>query len=182
MRRLYDIAEDFAALEAMLLETGGEWTPEVEQAFAALGGELATRVDGYAALIREWELDAEKWKAEEERVAAHRKARENAARRLKTRLCEHLVAMGQEKVAGVRFSVAVQRAAPSVEVLVAPEELPVEFQRTIPAKVEADKKALLDAAKAAGGELVRQDGEEGDFVIVTPLARLVPGTPFVRIR
>lgn len=167
-RRLHEITADFLALEDLLLESGGEWTPEVEALVAEMEGNLEAKVDGYAALIREWEADAEKWKAEEQRVAAHRKARENAAAALKARLCDAMVTLGREKVETDRFKVAVQRAAPSVVVLVEPEALPEPFRRVIPATVSADKKALADALKA---------GED-----LAGVAELAPGTAYVRIR
>lgn len=168
MRRLHDIAGDVLALEDLLLEGGGEWTPEVEALFNEVHGSLESKVDGYAALIQEWTLDAEKWKAEEARVAGHRKARENAAKRLKDRLCQELLFMGVPKVETGRFKVAVQRAAPSVAVLVPASELPAEYRREIPATCEADKKALADALKAG--------------VDLAGIAQLNEGTPFVRVR
>jgi len=176
-RRLYEIAGDVLAMEDLLLETGGEWTPEVEALFAEVEGSLESKVDSYAALIREFELDAEKWKAEEERVAAHRKARDNAAKRLKARLVEELVRIGREKVETDRFKVAVQRGPSSVEVLVDPALLPSQYRREIPATIEADKTALRAALKMADDPnttALLVDGLE--------LARLIPGSPFLRVR
>jgi hypothetical protein len=167
-RRLHDIAGDVLALEDLLLETGGEWTPEVEALFAEVEGSLESKVDGYAALIAEWTLDAEKWKAEEARVAGHRKARENAARRLKDRLCQEMLFMGRPKVETERFKVAVQYGPATVAVLVPATELPEEYRREIPASVEPDKKALADALKG-GKEL-------------PGVAELIPGSPHVRVR
>lgn len=167
-RRLHEIGADFLALEDLLLESGGEWTPEVEELIAELQGDLASKVDGYAALIREWEADAEKWKAEESRVASHRKARENAARRLKVRLTEQMVAIDQLKVETPRFKVAVQRSAAGVEVTCSTDKLPERFRRVIPESVQPDKKAIAAALKA---------GEDlGD------VAHATEGTPYVRIR
>lgn len=174
-RRLYEITGDVLALESLLLESGGEWTPEAEALFAEVEGSLETKVDGYASLIREWELDAEKWKAEEERVALHRKARENAAKRLKARLVEQLVAMGREKVETERFKVAVQRAPSSVEVLVDAAILPPQFRREIPATIEADKTALRAALKLA-------DDPTDLTVDGLAIARLNPGSPYLRVR
>lgn len=167
-RRLHEITADFLALEDLLLESGGEWTPEVEALVAELDANLEGKVDGYAALIREWDADAEKWKAEEQRCAAHRKARENAAARLKDRLCQELVTMGREKVETPRFKVAVQRAAPSVTLLVEADQLPALYQRVIPQTVSADKKAIADALKA---------GED-----LAGIAEFTEGTAYVRIR
>lgn len=167
-RRLHEIGNDFLALEDLLLESGGEWTPEVEDLVAEMDQNLEAKVDGYAALIAEWDADAEKWKAEEQRVAAHRKARENAAARLKARLCEELVRIDRLKVDTPRFKVAVQHAAPSVEVLVAPDALPAQYQRVVPATINADKKALGDALKAG--------------IDLAGIAELRPGPSYVRIR
>lgn len=167
-RRLHEITADFLALEDLLLESGGEVTPEVEALIAEMEGNLEAKADGYAALIQEWQADAEKWKAEEQRCAGHRKARENAAAALKARLCEAMVTLGREKVETERFKVAVQRAAPSVELLVEPDVLPEAYQRVIPATVSADKKAIADALKS---------GED-----LSGYAEFRPGTPYVRIR
>lgn len=175
-RRLHEIAGDVQAMEELLLEMGGEWTEEVEALFAEVEGSLEQKVDSYSALIREWELDAEKWKAEEQRVAAHRKAREKAAERLKTRLCEYLVQMKRDKVEGARFKVGVQRAASVVEVLCPADKLPDGFKRVVPATVEPDKRAIA-AALQHGGELVIGDGKAREV-----LARMVPGSLYVRIR
>jgi len=170
-RRLHEITADFVALEELLLEAGGELTPEIEAWMAENAWNLDTKVDGYAALIHEWTADAEKWKAEEERCAGHRKARTNAAQRLKDRLCEELVRMDRLKVETPRFKVAVQRSAPSVEVCAAVELLPEAFRRSV-TTVTADKTALKDALTAGGPITV-------DGVVV---ARLTAGTAFLRIR
>ena len=173
-RRLYDIAGDVLALEELLLESGGEWTPEVEELFAEVEGSLESKCDAYAALIREWELDAEKWKAEEARCAAHRRARENAAARLKARLVGVLIAIGRDKVEGERFKVAVQRSAPTAEVVADVSALPDTMVRVIPESRVADKGAILAALKAGNGDLLDDSG--------TVLATLRPGTPYLRIR
>lgn len=173
-RRLYDIAGAVLALEDLLLETGGEWTPEVEELFAEVEGSLESKVDSYAALIREWELDAEKWKAEEARISGHRRARENAAKRLKERLLEALTIAGRDKLETPRFKVAIQRTAPGAEILVDAAAIPDELVRVIPETREANKVAILAALKGSDGELKNESGEV--------IARLLPGNPYVRIR
>lgn len=167
-RRLFEITADFEAMEELLLEAGGEVTPEVEALLAEMEANLEGKADGYAALIREWEADAAKWKEEEQRCAGHRKARENAAANLKVRLCEAMVRLGRDKLFTDRFKIGVQRSAGSVEVLVDPALLPEPYRRVIPETVTADKKALADALRA---------GED-----LGGLAELRPGTPYLRIR
>lgn len=151
-RRLHEVTADCLALEALLLENGGEWSPEVEELIQEMQGNKETKVDGYAALIRDWESDADRWGEEEKRVAARRKALENAAARLKARLAEQLTAMGDTEVITPRFKVALQANAPNVEVLVGVDRLPKEFVREIPpvpAKMEVDRAAILEALKSA---------------------------------
>lgn len=176
-RRLHEVAADFLALESLMIEAGGEVTPEVEAWMAENSANLETKVDGYAALIAEWEADVAKWKAEEARVAAHRKAMENAAARLKARLVGELVAMDQLKVETPRFKVAVQRAASTVEVLVDASVLPPQFRREIPATIEADKVALRQALKLADNPSAGELTVDG-----LTLARLNPGTPYLVVR
>lgn len=175
LRRLHEIRADFLALEELLLEAGGEITPEAEELMGEMASNLEAKVDGYAALIAEWEAEAEKWAAEEARVAGHRKALGNAAKRLKGRLVGELVAMDRLAVDTDRFRVRVQYAAPTVLVSVTPEELPPAYRREIPATVAAEKADLLRAAKACPDGILRDEsGRE--------IASLVAGTPFLRIR
>ena len=61
-RRLFQIGQDYLALEELLLESGGEVTPEVEELMAEVQGSLEQKVEGYCSLIKEWEGDAAKWK------------------------------------------------------------------------------------------------------------------------
>lgn len=174
-RRLHEVGADFLALEALLLEAGGEVTPEIEAWMAENDTNLEAKVDGYASLIEEWSADAAKWKAEEVRVATHRKTLENAAARLKARLVGELVAMDRLKVETPRFKVAVQRAASTVEVLVDASVLPPQFRREIPATIEADKTALRAALKLA-------DDQSELTVDGLTLARLNPGSPYLMVR
>ena len=104
-----------------------------------------------------WDADAEKWKAESARCAGHAKARANAAATLKARLMDQLIAVDQLKVEGPRFKVAVQRSAASLELLVPVDQLPKQFQQTIPAQVVADKEAIRIHLKE-GGTISAPDG------------------------
>jgi outer membrane murein-binding lipoprotein Lpp len=142
---LYDLGAEWVALEAALLEAGGEVTPEVEQALAALGELEASKVDAYAFLVRNLEGYADRVRAEEQALAAKRKAAENSARRLKERLLGHLELRGLDKLAGSIWTAARQANPASVEVLVPPEELP-EAYRVV--TVEANKRQLLADLKA----------------------------------
>jgi hypothetical protein len=90
MPTIYQIADDMAALDALLAETGGEITPEAEAAFDAFEAELATnlngKVDAYCALIAEIDARAAVRKAEAKRLADRAKTDERTADALRERL------------------------------------------------------------------------------------------------
>ena len=52
--RLHTIADDCLALEEMLLEGGGEVTPELEAWMAENAEHLTEKIDGYGTLLKEW--------------------------------------------------------------------------------------------------------------------------------
>jgi hypothetical protein len=90
MPTIYQIADDMAALDALLAETGGEITPEAEAAFNAFEAELTNnlngKVDAYCALIAEIDARAAARKAEAKRLADRAKADERTADALRERL------------------------------------------------------------------------------------------------
>lgn len=195
-RRLHEITADMLALEELLLESGGEFTPEVEALIAEMEGNLEAKATGYASLIREWEADAKKWKAEADRCAAHRKARENAAERLKERLRTELERMGRSEVEAGLFKIAVQGNPVQARVLVAPDALPGPMRRDIPeqvvaARCEANTDSILQALKAAMPEKPKKADDatlarlkelrdvvmvqRGDEVEVVPRVNLMAG-------
>ena len=181
-RRLYEIGQDFLAFEALLLETGGEFTPEVEALQAELEGNLEHKVESYCGLVREWELEAAKWKAEETRVGAHRRTLENAVAGLKRRLVGELVAMGREKIETPRFKVAVQRACETLALL-DPDRVPERFvvEETVRS---IDKKTLLETLVKIREGYELGDWIEGDGIgaDLAGVAEIAPGTPYLRIR
>ena len=75
MRRLFDIGDDLLALEELLSDAGGEIGDDeagqaLERWFDELGEERDAKIDGYCALIREFEARAEILENEAERMLA----------------------------------------------------------------------------------------------------------------
>ena len=168
---LYDLAADFAALEAALTESGGEWTPEVEAAFAAIGGLEAERLDAYRAVVAQLEAHATACRGEAEAFQTKANVASNAVKRLKARLQDYLVATGRTEVKGNiwRAVLTANGGKPPLTVLVSPEALPELYQRP---RIEADTEALRAAAGEDG--LVLADGRE--------IARIEPRGQHVRFR
>lgn len=147
--KLYEIPGAFRAIDALLDESGGELTVEVENALAAVEASLKDRVDAVCALIRESLLDADVVSVEVERLQARVRSSRRKAERLKDYLARVLAELGKDKVKGDRFSVSVcKNGAPSVR-WDSGDPIPTVFR-----KVEVS----LDSAKAhavlkAGGTL-----------------------------
>lgn len=170
---LYHLEAAFAALEAELLDSGGEWTPETEAAFAALGEMEADRMDAYACVIRNAEAEAEVFGRERDAFAEKASAAANRAKRLKARLLDYLQARDLKELRGHLWRAAVtpNGGKAPVEVLLPPEQLPPELARTV---VQPDLELIRTAADHAGGEVRLSDGRL--------VARLLPRGSHLRIR
>ena len=89
-RTIWDISADMAALESLLWESGGEITPQVDQAITAweaeIQGDLHGKLENYARLIHELEARSKARADEAKRIAALAKADATAAENLRERL------------------------------------------------------------------------------------------------
>lgn len=146
--KLYEIPEELARIEALLIETGGELTPDLEAALAYLQEAGAEKVEAAWAVVKNLQAFEEAAKAEAARLTERAKSAENAAARLKAALLPAVQALGN-RVKGARWTIYAQTREntifalkPGAEIF----ELPPEFVRTH--DPELNKTALKDAAKA----------------------------------
>lgn len=122
----------------------GEVDGDALAAYAEYNAAAAEKLEGTACYVRELKAEADAIKAEEERLAKHRKALENKSERLKNYMMPALEAMGG-KVKGVMASVRIGKSqAVTVFDL---DALPDAFKRVV-TKVDPDKVALKKALKA----------------------------------
>lgn len=108
MSRLYEIAEQYKALEVMLYD--GE--ADEQLIFDTLEGidmEFEEKADNYAKLIKNLNSDAEAIKKEEERLYSRRKALERKADWLKSQLEENMRFIGKTKFKTPLFSFNIQK-------------------------------------------------------------------------
>lgn len=153
---LYQIADDLRALEALLVEAGGDLSsPEalaaVEAWEAELEANLSGKVDNYCGLITEIEVRAAARQAESDRLRDLARVDENAAKSLRERLLFVLQTRNVPKVDTERFRVSISRnggKAP-LDVRIGPDELPAWAvkKRTV---VETDRDAIR--ARLEAGE------------------------------
>ena len=170
---LYDLGQDFLAIEAALLESEGELTPDVEARLEALGALEGEKVDAYRIVIRNFETKADVIATEIAALGAKKKAAEAAAQRLKDRLLGYLEARGVDKLAGSIWTACRQRnPSRPLTVHVAPEVLPEALRKTT-VTVTPDREALKALAEMETGHVV-VDGQH--------VATLEPAGSHIRFR
>ena len=156
MASIYELTGEFLTLYNLMEE--GEIPEDVlAGALETTREELAIKVEGYCKWLKNLEADAEGLKKEEDRLAARRKTIENTIMNAKKAMTDALsVALKDEKdkdkkMKAGTFTVALQKNPPRV-VLDDPyvENFPGQFIKV--KEPELDKKAILDALKAASKE------------------------------
>lgn len=99
-RSLFQLTADMAAIEDALYETGGELTPEIEEALQETAQSVAVKTDSYNALMRKFGAQADVIDAEIKRLTALKKTCQNAEKRLKEHVCDTMQMFGIEKLEG----------------------------------------------------------------------------------
>ena len=153
---LYNIADDLRALEAILVEAGGDVsTPEAEAALAEWEAELSTnlaeKVDRYCSLISEIEVRAAARTAEAERLRDLARTDDRAALALRERLRFVWQArnLGPLQTARFRVSLARNGGKAPVSITAEADELPAWAVKT-KTVVDVDKDAIR--ARLEAGE------------------------------
>lgn len=122
MPRLYEISDQFAQLfdsfdELMEAE---EDTEDIEQAWfdtlEGIEGEFECKAESVAQYIKELNAEAEAIKAEEKKLSARRKAKENAAIRMKEYLKNCMETMNLKKVETAKAKISIRNNAPSLKI------------------------------------------------------------------
>lgn len=144
---LYNITEDQRLINAMLEETGGELTPEIEEAMLITEENFISKAEAYGATISEYDAQAEACAQEIKRLQAFKKTCENVSKRMKERISDAMMTFDKDKVTAGTFRFSFRK---STAVVVENEELiPDEYFRT---ERTICRKELMDALKA--GEVI----------------------------
>ena len=168
-KTLLDITDDLHALWALIEEREGDITG-IEQAIdgwlAEIDGDLAGKLDNYAALITHMEHLSEGRKEQAQRLSKRAKTDENAAAYLRHRLKFALEARGKLKLDTPRFRLSIQRNGGAAPVIIPDlQALPPQFVKQeivyVPDR-EAIRKALESGQQVPGATL----GERGTRVSI----------------
>lgn len=155
---LFQLSEQAQAIEDLLYETGGELTPELEQAMTETRESMIAKVDSYNALIRKFCATSEACAAEIKRIQAIKKTADNSVERIKARILGIMELFGIERLEGETCKM-MPRASKKMEtedaVLLDPYEKNLKaFSASLPVwlKIEAkiDKPALKAIEKSGG--------------------------------
>lgn len=159
MANIYEITDKYKFIQ-QLIEDGAPEEAFIE-ALNAIDGELAEKLENYAAVIKNIESDVVGIKAEEKRLYHRRREMEDRIERMKANMQFAMVTAGQSKVKGEKFNFTVQKNPPSLKVLddavIPPQFISVEEVRNI------DKKAILAELKN-GAEIKGVEIQQGESI------------------
>lgn len=153
MASLYELSGEFVKWSEYMEQT--ELEPDMAEALKDalenMAADIDFKLENYAKIIKNFESDIEGLKAEEARLAAKRKAKENAIKTMKERMTIAMQQTGKLDIKTPLFSFKVQKNTPSVVMDVNYiEDVPEKY--LIPQDPKIDKK-LLKADIEAGEDL-----------------------------
>ena len=146
MASIYELKAEFDTLW-MILEDELADDETISGAWEVAQEDLADKLENCCKYIKNCETEIAGLKAEEERLNARRKAKENAVKRLKELMKMAMLAAGEKKIQCGTFTTSIQNNAPSVvvdEQYI--ENIPSEYLRV--KEPEIDKKKMLEDLKA----------------------------------
>lgn len=108
-KTLFQLSADMAAIEDALWESGGELTPELEEALQETEQGLVNKVDGYGAVVRSFASKEAILDAEIKRLTALKKTAENAQKRIKEHVLDTMGMFGIEKLEGAYCKISRRR-------------------------------------------------------------------------
>ena len=149
---LFELTAEQARIEALLEETGGEITPEIEESLTLTAEALPAKVDGYGSILRQFAATEAAADAEIKRLTAIKKVAQNAQRNLKERVLYAMQTFGFEKLAGslTKFSTRRSKAVELDEAVLLERyrEKVDAFAATLPAWLSLEMKVSKSAIKA----------------------------------
>jgi hypothetical protein len=148
---LFHINDEQRRLNAMLEETGGELTPEIEEALAVNETNFVQKAENYGYAILHYKAIVAAVKAEKDRLDGIKKTAENAIARMEERLVGAMQTFDKPKVETAMVKLSLRRS----------ERVIIDDENDIPAdcktiKVEINKtevKRHLKAGEAIGAHL-----------------------------
>lgn len=125
-KSLIELNADYARLMGLLMDAGGEITPELEAELAVNEQQLATKADKYDFIIQRLETEESHWKLQADRYAKVARSCSAARERLREAIKFTLKNTGKTEVVGENARFYLANSAPRL--IVAPvTQLPPEY-------------------------------------------------------
>ncbi len=141
---LWELTEDFLAVERVLEETGGELTPEIQTLLPLTREALMTKGDSFISYLRKLGSDLKILKEEKERIEGLRKTAENKEKNLKSYLKNLMEYHKLDSIDFVKSGARLQNNPKSVEI---EDEKLIPAKYMIPQPAEPNKEAIKEALK-----------------------------------
>ena len=148
---LYHIDEEQRRINAMLEETGGEITPEIEELMVVNEQNFVTKAENYGYAILHYKAIVAAVKAEKDRLDAIKKTAENAIARMEERLVGAMQTFDKPKVEAATLKLSLRR---SERVVVDDEaKVPADCIKVKTEISKTDLKAHIKAGEDCGAHL-----------------------------
>jgi len=115
-KSLIQIAQDSAALEELLQETGGELDSTLETFLAEIETGLTTKADGYYSMMDHLSATGERYRKRAEAYRAAAKSAENVVERMKDRIHAAMGLMGVQEIEGKTIRFKIQNSPASLKI------------------------------------------------------------------
>jgi hypothetical protein len=142
---LYSLVSQTQAIEKMLIEAGGELTPELEAMLDNVDVSMAQKIDGYAFVMEDCESRAAFWKAKADTYSKLAKSHAAIQERIKERLKAALIQLGKDEVQGNEIRFKLSKLNPKI-VIWNEAELPDDFKIIVQTKAP-DKERIQESLK-----------------------------------
>jgi uncharacterized protein YukE len=116
MSTLFELSQEANRLEELLLESGGELTPEFETWLEQINTQLEQKADSYAHVLDKLEANIALLRQNAKQYTDAARSLENAQTRIKDRIKDALEAMGKSKLSGNRKTFTLSNSSPRLVV------------------------------------------------------------------
>lgn len=136
------LVNEASALEQMLIDSGGEITPEIENALVVKDQLLPEKIDNYSLIMERFEHLSEHYKSRAEMFIQIAKQCQNVQERLKENIKQAMLTLEVEEVQGFDIRFKLSKSKPKV-VIFAEEVIPTEYKKEV-TTIVVDKDKLRE--------------------------------------
>jgi hypothetical protein len=115
--KLTSISVQLMHLSELITAAQGEITPEIEAFMFDLSRQMKGTTDLHAFLLKRLEVEAKHFRSEAREYADKARRREDAAEKLKARIKNTMLAIGNKRLEGNRFGFSIKKSQDKVEIL-----------------------------------------------------------------